>query len=148
MEIYLNQLLAIQLEVNGLVNIRKMIGEEYTVYTHCTKYNLNDGVREEIEPEITENQYIRIFDFIGKIPIKKKRVFITLPTVNTGSGGIYQTATIDYFEDGDIIVEVEFYSEKEMNEFMIPYWFGEEIKDEKSYSFQKFYELNADSYWK
>lgn len=120
--------------------IRKTVGEEFTNYTHCTKYNFANTNREEIEPTITENQYLRILDFVGKDPLKKKRVYVNLPN--------NKTAEVDFFDDGDVIVEVEFNSQKEMDEFISPSWFGEEILNSQSYSYKKFCELNKSGYWK
>lgn len=118
--------------------IRKTIGSENTEYTHCTKYDIaEDNSREEIEFSISENQYGRILNLIDKNPIKKKRVFVLLPIQDE----CQKIAEVDFYEDGDVVIEVEFSNEEEMENFIIPDWFGLEILDKKNYSFFKIFSI-------
>ncbi len=119
--------------------IRKSYTEEYTDYSHCTKYKLDSNFVEEIEFPLTINQYERISEFVNKKPIKKERWVVK----------IYEEcfAEIDFYEDGKIMIEVEFDNDEKMNGFIPPSWFGEEIKDKKSYSYEKFCEMNKGGLW-
>lgn len=42
-------------------------------YTHTVKYFISNNDREELEQNISAQQYKRIFDYIDKKPIKKNR---------------------------------------------------------------------------
>lgn len=109
-----------------------------TEYSHCVKYFISSNVREEIEQDITKEQYNRIFNYINKKPVIKNRYL-----VNINNGYI---AEVDKFLDVDkTIVEVEFTNEDDMKNFIPPNWFGKEIKDKRSYSKTIFEVVNTKS---
>lgn len=124
--------------------IRKSSDEEMTSYSHCSKYRIEENVVEEVEVQITENQYERISELVNKIPIKKERW-----NVSIGDSYNYLFAEVDiYLDENKIIVEVEFANDEGMNCFVPPSWFGEEIKEKKSYSYEKFCEINSNVLWR
>lgn len=106
---------------NPDVRIRKTQGEREIVYTHCVKYlNKGEYIREEIEEVITVEQYNFINKYIGKKPVLKDRYIIPI------ENGMY--AQLDYFLSQNVyVVEVEFSSIEEMENFTPPSWFGSEI---------------------
>jgi CYTH domain-containing protein len=53
-----------------------------------------------------------------------------------------------YLDENKIIIEVEFMSDESMDSFIPPSWFGEEIKEKKSYSYEKFCEINSNVLWR
>ena len=104
-------------------------------YSHCVKYFMKSNEREEIEQTISIEQYNRIFKYIDKTPVEKDRYVVQL---NDGF-----IAEVDMFEDIDkLVVEVEFQDNETMYKFIAPDWFGEEIKENKSYSAKIFKALN------
>lgn len=107
-------------------------------YFHTVKYIIKSiNIREEIEQQITEKQYNRIFKFINKKPVIKDRYLIDI------ENGL--VAEIDYFPDLDeTIVEIEFPNEETMNNFnnIKPVWIGQEIKGKQSYSVYVFSIIN------
>lgn len=88
----------------------------------------NSNVREEIEKEISKEDYeLFLHQQIGT-QIKKKR--FKIPTDN---GLTYE---LDIYEDGLkglVVVEVEFPNEEIANNFAVPDWFGEEVTSNKAY---------------
>lgn len=124
--------------------IRKSYTEEMTSYSHCSKYKIEENVVEEIETFIAQNQYERIFELVNKEPIKKERW-----NVQVGDNSSYFIAEVDiYLDDNKIVVEVEFMNDESMESFIPPSWFGEEIKEKKSYSYEKFCEINSKALWR
>jgi len=121
--------------LNPDVRIRKINQDNQNTYFHTVKYFLTDNQREEIERLITEDQYDRIFSYIGKKPLNKDRYLIDLDN--------NLVAEVDHFETGETIVEVEFPNLETMNLFKIPNWFGEEIKDKQSFSAKIFSRINS-----
>jgi len=123
-----------QINMNILSRIRKVVSISKPTlpvrFTHTTKYFLKDSIKEEIEASISEEEYISLIDNLALIPIKKTRYCYAID--NT------LQAEIDWFEDGGIIVEVEFKDEDQMNSFIPPDWFGNEITSSVSYNIQIF----------
>ena len=120
---------------NPDVRIRKTEEENQTEYTHCVKYNVSKDIREEIEQSISQEQYENIKKFIDKEPIVKIRYYIQLEN---------NIAEVDYFiQENKYIVEVEFESEEQMNNFKKPNWFGDEIEQGKMYSMMMFNKINS-----
>ena len=117
------------------LRIRKIIRQGKDEFTHCAKYFIEDGDREEIEQKISKERYERIFKSINKKPVIKERTVIDI------SEGLH--AEVDSFLDtGDIIVEVEFKTKEQKDSFSPPDWFGEEIKFNKSFSYSVFAKIN------
>lgn len=117
------------------VRVRKITKDDQDVYYHTVKYQLKDNTREELEHRISGERYDRIFEVINKKPIVKERTIVDI-----GDG---LKAEIDHFFDtGDKIVEVEFPSDESMDNFTLPYWFGEEISKNKSFSIEIFSKIN------
>lgn len=107
------------------------------IYYHTVKYNTsNKNSRIEIEQNISKDLYHKIYKLIDKKPVRKNRYIIPL-----GNG---LDAEVDEFLDtDDIIVEVEFIDEEQMNNFVKPNWFGNEIENNKSFSVQIFSKVNC-----
>lgn len=107
--------------------LRKSVTLDETSYTHCTKYFIGENAREEFESFMTVNQFERVLSLYPKTEVEhKKRSVIDLK-----QNGLI--AEIDEHKNGDIVVEVEFYNVTQMENFVAPAWFGDEIKD-KSFS--------------
>lgn len=120
---------------NPDVRIRKIVKNNIEEFYHTVKYQLKDNTREELEYKINENKYNKIFDSINKIPITKTRYVVEL------ENGL--CAEIDEFQDSkEKIIEVEFPTEKSMNEFVIPNWFGKELSKNKSFNVKLFCQIN------
>jgi CYTH domain-containing protein len=120
---------------NPQVRIRKISRDSSDEFYHTVKYQLkNKTEREEIEQKISKERYERIFDVIDKKPVVKERTIVDI-----GDGLI---AEIDEFEDGNIVIEVEFDKVEIMQDFVKPDWFGEEIKSNKSFSYKVFAKIN------
>lgn len=118
------------------VRVRKITdSDNKDTYYHTVKYQLKDNTREELEHRISRERYDRIFEVINKKPIIKERTIVELDD--------NLIAEIDNFLDtGDKIVEVEFSNEESMNNFIIPDWFGKELKENKSFSIELFSRIN------
>ncbi len=117
------------------LRIRKITKENKEEYSHCAKYYIEDGDREEVEQKISKERYERIFKSINKKSVIKERTIIDI------SEGLH--AEVDSFLDtGDIIVEVEFKTKEQKDSFSPPDWFGEEIKFNKSFSYSVFAKIN------
>lgn len=107
--------------------LRKSVILEETSYTHCTKYFIGENAREEFESFMTVNQFERVLKLYPDVKVEhKKRSVIDLQ-----QHGLI--AEIDKYDNGDIVVEVEFYNVTQMENFIPPIWFGDEIRD-KSFS--------------
>lgn len=119
-KVYIEQSYSVNNDVVD-VRIRKSTNEEETKYTHTTKYKTeNKNIRIEIESEINNDEYDKIFSLINKTPLRKNRYFIPYNNL---------TIEIDEFLDLDkFVAEVEFKNEEDMNSFEKPKWFGKEIK--------------------
>lgn len=84
-------------------------------------------VREESEKEITKDTYDKIIEYkIGRT-IYKNRYRVPV--------GEYTAEVDKYFDEleGLLIVEVEFGSVEEANNFVVPSWFGMEITEDLRY---------------
>lgn len=114
--------------------LRKSVTYEETWYTHCSKYYIGAEAREEFESYLTVNSFERILSLYPNAKKEtKKRIIINIPDSNGLS------AEIDIFQDGKMIVEVEFWNINQMEKFISPSWFGEEIKEKKfSFSNEKY----------
>jgi len=105
---------------------------------YLTKKNNGDLIRDEIEKEIDDEMYYLLLDHYKENNIiKKKRYFIPLSA--------RVTAEIDIFEDnleGLKMVEVEFDTEEDAKNFVVPNWFGEEVTYDKKYKNKNLSRLN------
>ena len=90
----------------------------------------SDGtkVRKEIETEINELTYLILTNLIKGRLIKKTRYKIPLYNNLIAELDIYHDEL-----DGLATVEVEFNSEDEANNFLIPSWFGKDVTSDKRY---------------
>jgi len=110
--------------------IRKSETLNETWFTHCTKYFVFENGREEFETGISLVQFERILSVFPEAKKEtKNRIIVEL------ENGLF--AEIDIFEDGNMVVEVEFSDIVAGKDFIPPQWFGEEIKD-KSFSKREF----------
>lgn len=108
--------------------LRKRVGYEDTTYTCCSKIYIEDNIREEFEDYLSENSFNRILSIYPNAKKEtKKRVYIKIDSLVDD----YVTGEIDIFEDGSMVVEVEFLNKPQMENFMLPDWFGEEIVEKK-----------------
>ncbi len=107
---------------NPELRIRKKNNKYY-----ITSKNDNVLVRSEKEKEITENEFNILKDFVISNYITKTRYLINLDKL---------VAELDIYHnqlEGLKVVEVEFNSVEEAKKFEKPYWFGEEITNNKNY---------------
>ena len=108
----------------------------YTVKTSRTgQYSVN-----EIEKEITEDEYNLLKKDESRITIEKDRFFIPY---NDGL-----TIELDVFHgayEGVIFAEIEFSSENEAKKTAVPSWFGKEVGDKISNDMmsKEFIDVNA-----
>lgn len=94
-------------------------------YTHTFKRG-NGLVREEIEYAISEGIYSQVAAAFGFTPLTKNRV-----TADWNG----RTVEIDIYDQVQLaVLEVEFDSLEDANEFVPPAWFGEDISSQKQYS--------------
>jgi CYTH domain-containing protein len=121
---------------NPTIRIRKITRENSEEFYHTVKYQLSQiNEREEIEQKISKERYERIFKVIDKKPVIKERIIIDI--------GNDLIAEVDKFKDvNEIIVEVEFPDVETMKNFVKPDWFGDEIKTNKSFSYEVFTKIN------
>ncbi|MBO5357280.1 MAG: adenylate cyclase [Clostridia bacterium] len=89
----------------------------------------SDGtlVREEIEWEITEQEWLSYYNKYKDVSVEKTRYFIPLDSY---------VAELDIYEGknkGLLTVEVEFPSYEEAVRFTPPSWFGEDITEKLEY---------------
>jgi len=117
------------------LRIRKITRDDKDEFTHCAKYFIEDGDREEVEQKISKERYERIFKSINKKPVIKERTVIDI-----GKG--FYAEVDDFIDTGDVIVEVEFKDKYQKDNFSPPDWFGEEIKSNKSFSYTVFAKIN------
>ena len=109
---------------NPSTRIREISDLNGIKFYHCVKYKISDIERVEIEEEISKEDYEAIYNKVSMNPISKKRISIPLKNGNI--------CTVDYFYDIDkYIVEVEFNSKEEAEDFIVPEWFGEEVTGKK-----------------
>jgi len=120
---------------NPDVRIRKTEQDGNNSFTHTVKYFINDNDREEIEQDIEEDSYNRIFNLLNKKPVNKDRYLIDI-------GNELIAEYDDFLDTGDKVVEVEFPNEDAMTNFEKPDWFGEEIAKGKMFNKQIFSLLN------
>lgn len=86
-----------------------------------------DVVREETEKEVTEKEGKELFSRVESKLIEKTRYLINI--------GKY-IAELDIYKnhlEGLVVVEVEFETEQEAENFTPPTWFGEDISKNKEY---------------
>ena len=86
-----------------------------------------DVVREETEKEVTEKEGKELFSQVESKLIEKTRYLINI--------GKY-IAELDIYKnhlEGLVVVEVEFETEADANNFVPPLWFGEDISKNKEY---------------
>ena len=120
------------------VRIRKTENDKNFEYFHTVKYKTGDkNSRIELEQNISEEEYNKIFKLINKKPVRKNRYLIPIDNE--------LIAEVDEFLDiNKIIVEVEFPDEESMKNFVKPNWFGSELKGKQSFSTQIFSKINND----
>lgn len=108
--------------------LRKSVTFDETWYTHCSKYYVGENGREEFESHLTVNAFDRILSLYQGVKKESKKRLILNYVQQNGSNFPIE---IDIFEDGKMIAEVEFWTVFQMENFVTPNWFGEEIKDKK-----------------
>ena len=93
-----------------------------------TQKSEGTDVREEIETEINENAFNILRALIKSKAIKKTRYFIAISDNLTAELDVYHDDL-----DGLFTVEVEFETKEEMEKFVAPTWFGEDISSNFKY---------------
>ena len=94
---------------------------------YVTEKGEGDMVRDEREWEIGKSEAEKLFELSKTYIIEKTRYYIPF--------GEY-TIELDIYggkHAGLVVAEVEFPSEKAALEFEIPWWFGQDITNDKSY---------------
>ena len=86
------------------------------------------ATREEFELSLTREQYNKLILKSDSKTIEKVRYFVPLDSVHTAEVDIYHS-----FLEGLITTEVEFSSEKDMESFKAPKWFGEDVTMDSRY---------------
>ena len=94
-------------------------------YTHTFKRG-NGLVREEVEYAISESIYKQVMNAFGFTPLTKNRI------TAEWNGRIVEIDVYDQIQLS--VLEAEFASVEEANEFQAPDWFGEDISSQKQYS--------------
>jgi len=117
------------------LRIRKITRQDKEEFSHCAKYFIEDGDREEVEQKISKERYNRIFNSINKKPVIKKRIIIDI-------GNDLYAEVDDFQNSNDIVVEVEFKDKDNKDSFIPPDWFGNEIKSNKSINYSVFCKIN------
>ena len=108
--------------------VRAINNEKFVVTVKIPKVSSNGLIREELEKEITKEDYELFLSQQKGTQIKKKRYKV--PADND------LTYEVDIYEDeleGLLVVEVEFPTEELANNFEAPDWFGKEVTDNKAY---------------
>jgi len=105
------------------IRIRKK-GTKYFI----TKKSEGTEVREEIEFEIDDMTYEILSNLITGRTIRKLRVEIPLSDSAIAELDVYQDDL-----EGLFTVEIEFETEEQANEFVLPDWFGLEVTEDLRY---------------
>lgn len=95
---------------------------------YLTEKNIGGMIREEIETEISCEEYLRLKASAVTCGVEKTRYFIPLDNKLTAELDVYRGSL-----SGLVTVEVEFGSSDEALAFSSPSWFGNEITDDKRY---------------
>lgn len=107
--------------------IRKITHRNISTFI-LTKKGEGTLARSEEEKSISKGDYDRMFDYRISTVIRKIRYRIPL------YNGLI--AELDVFQDdlsGLVLVEVEFDSEENAGNFLIPEWFAQEVTNDKQY---------------
>lgn len=108
--------------------VRAINNETFVITVKIPKVSSNGLIREELEKEISKEDYELFLKQQKGTQIKKKRYKV--PALNN------LTYEVDVYEDelkGLIVVEVEFTSEELANKFQKPDWFGKDVTSNKAY---------------
>ena len=112
------------------IRVRKLIKDDLSQFTMTIKKG--EGlVREEIEFDIIEETYKQLIDKSNQQPLIKNRSKIKLDG--------YQFDYDEYINSTKQnlkTIEVEFETEEEAHNFKKPFWFGEEVTEDKTYKNQ------------
>lgn len=90
------------------------------------------AVREEIEVEITDEQFARMWPQTEGWRVEKRRYLVPLADGLTAEMDVYAAAL-----EGLVTVEVEFGSESAGRDFEPPAWFGRDVTGDVRYSNQQ-----------
>jgi CYTH domain-containing protein len=123
--------------INPVVRVRRVTEKDQDPrFFHAVKYRIQgDMDRFKIKTEISEDDYNKIFKWIGKEPVEKDRYIYDI--------GNNLEAKVDKFSTGQNIVEIEFPSMDVLKNFVAPKWFGKPIDKNISISEQSFRRLNG-----
>ena len=101
--------------------------EPYNIYEMTIKLPTDDPkIRKEFTINITEDQYKAIESIPSLLTISKIRYNLIIE-------GEYKEAVIDIFETGKILIEVEFDSIEQAENFVVPECFGDEVTNDEAY---------------
>jgi len=117
----------IAMDENQELRVRRLVDldNNEVTYTHTFKNGIGLA-REEIEYSITATIYDQIMNAFGYVPLTKDRITAQFEE------GIVEIDIYDQVQFN--VVEVEFQSLEEANQYIPPAWFGEEISFNKKYS--------------
>ena len=108
--------------------VRAINNERFFITVKIPHVSSNGLIREELEKEISKEDYELFLHQQNGTQIKKKRYKVPV------SGNL--TYEVDVYEselEGLLVVEVEFPSEEIANAFKKPDWFGREVTSDKRY---------------
>ena len=111
------------------LRIRRMNDEFILTYKSPVAHKSNARVNTEIEAPLDEGAFNRLKEKCDGYFIEKERFIIPL------SDG--HKAELDVFKgryEGLLVVEVEFGSEEEIDDFIKPDWFGEDVSEDYRYT--------------
>lgn len=84
--------------------------------------------RQELEMEITKEEFDNLVSLTDKAPVSKTRYFIPIDNGLTAELDIYDNSL-----SGLITVEVEFESIENASSFNPPHWFGKDVSEDNRY---------------
>lgn len=113
---------------NPSLRVRQYDYSDQQVYVITLKIDDPCGYRDEIETELTKEQFNNLSKLVTSNWINKTRYYVPLNDL--------WNAEVDIYHDelnGLRTVEVEFLNEIEADEFTAPEWFGEDVTHDKKY---------------
>ena len=108
--------------------VRSINNEKFVITVKIPQVSSNGLIRQELEKEISKEDYELFLHQQKGTQIKKRRYKV--PVEN---GLTYELDIYDGELKGLMVVEVEFPTEEMADSFVAPDWFGEEVTSNKAY---------------